>query len=314
MARLMDLIAEKLQEGSPVANRILGWTGDPAPSADSLPLRLAGALHALRIELHALADVYPPNAVDDETLWAAIDTAINKHSIRILHWLDQPPQTNEVRRAAVILPALAVAHQRYDMPVELLELGCSGGLNLRADKFRLDGPQFSLGPKDAGVVLTPDWTGIAPPETVPPIVRRAGVDLAPIDATSTAGRLKLLAYLWPDQPDRQARTTAAIETARDTPASLSAGDAGAWLTDELFAPARGRLRVVFHTVAWQYFPEDTANQALAAMENTSSPLVRIAMEADGGTGALLTLTHYPSGETQQLGRADFHGRWIEWTL
>ena len=38
------------------------------------------------------------------------------------------------------------------------------------------------------------------------------------------------------------------------------------------------------------------------------------MEADGlSPGAALTLTLWPGGETIPLGRADFHGRWVDWT-
>ena len=51
--------------------------GDPSPSADSVPLRIAGCLHALVLEGKEtwLAGVYPPDVVDDDTLWAAIHDA-----------------------------------------------------------------------------------------------------------------------------------------------------------------------------------------------------------------------------------------------
>ncbi|MEM7710731.1 MAG: DUF2332 domain-containing protein, partial [Pseudomonadota bacterium] len=37
-------------------------------------------------------------------------------------------------------------------------------------------------------------------------------------------------------------------------------------------------------------------------------------EADGGRGAAVTLTTWPSGEVRDAARADFHGRWIDWRL
>jgi hypothetical protein len=39
------------------------------------------------------------------------------------------------------------------------------------------------------------------------------------------------------------------------------------------------------------------------------------MEADGSTepGAALTLTLWPGEKVIPLGRADFHGRWVDWT-
>jgi hypothetical protein len=38
------------------------------------------------------------------------------------------------------------------------------------------------------------------------------------------------------------------------------------------------------------------------------------MEADGQRdGAALALQLWPPGKKHQIGRADFHGRWIRWT-
>lgn len=314
MSRLMALCAERLQGGSPVADRVLGWVGDPAPSADSVPLRLAGALHALKIEGLALETVYPPAEVQDDALWLAVRTALEKHEDRILDWLETPPQTNEVRRAAVLAGALSVVAKRYTDPIELLELGCSGGLNLRVDHFCVHGSAGVWGAPSSQVKIAPKWRRGQPDWAALPIVARQGVDIAPIDPTTPEGRLKLLAYLWADQPERTARTEAAIEIAEKVPADITANDAGEWLEIALAAPAPGRTRVLFHTVAWQYFPEDTKARALAAMERHDGPLVRVSMENDGGQGARVTLTHYPSGDVQELGRADFHGRWVDWRV
>ena len=313
MERLMALAAERLAPGAPVADRVLGWTGDPSPFADSVPLRLAGALHALRLEGLALSEVYPPREVPDDRLWSAVEAAFRDHEARLLEWLGQAPQTNEVRRASAILPAIAAACEGSDQPVELIELGCSGGLNLRCDRFRLDVPGGSLGDPASEVVLSPGWTGASPPVVLPTIAARTGVDVAPLDPATEAGGLGLLAYLWPDQTDRLDRTRRAIDIARATPAQIDKDDAGRWLERHLATPDRGLKRIVFHTVAWQYFPEATSRRALAAMDSATSPLVRIGMEADGAEdGARLWMTRYPEGETVELGRADFHGRWIDW--
>lgn len=312
MGRLMPMAAERLTPRTEVGDRVLRWQGDPSPYGDSVPLRLAGALHALKLDGLALSDVYPPNRVGDDRLWAAVEAALEEHAARLLAWLDRPPQTNEVRRAAALLPALAHLNARYGQPVGLLELGTSAGLNLRADQFCLVLPERMIGRDGSGVTVQPGWTGVVPAGDLPEVVDRRGVDLLPVDPESADGRLRLLAYLWPDQPERIARTEAAIEIARETPAQVDAGDAGTWLEAMLGRPAEGHLRVVCHTIAWQYFPQDTKDRALAAMKGTTEPLACIGMEADGGEGAALTLTHYPSGEVEELARADFHGRWVNW--
>lgn len=312
MGRLMPLIGERLARGTAVADRILDWPGDTTAGGDSVPLRLAGALHALKIEGLALKDVYPPNAVDDTTLWSAIEAAFTRHQARIMHWLDSPPQTNEVRRAAVLLPALAMVGKEFDAPVKLLELGASAGLNLCCDQFRLDLPGGTLGPERSSVRLSPEWTGPAPLGPLPRIIARKGVDLNPLNPSDPQDRLRLLAYLWPDQDERIARTEAAIEIAQGIDAEIAAGDAAEWTESMLADPAPDRVRVLFHTIAWQYFPETTKARALSAMQRTTTPLVRISMEADGGNGAAVTMTTWPRGETHALGRVSFHGVWVDW--
>lgn len=308
----MRLLALRMAEGRPVTDRVLGWAGDPAPNADSLPLRLAGSLQALKLKRLALSEVYPPSDPDDEALWRAINAAFDDHSDHILQWLDNPPQTNEVRRSAVILCGLTRIASLYDRPVELLELGTSGGLNLRADKYRLKLPGAGIGDANSGVVLTPDWTGPKVSPHLPLVLARSGVDLAPLDLQNSEDSLRLWAYLWPDQPERLALTTSAIQVVAGVPAKISSGDAGAWLETALATPATDRLKVVFHTVAWQYFPAATRQRAQWAMARATSPLVQLSMEADGGDGARISLTHWPEGRNEELGRADFHGRWIVW--
>ncbi len=311
-ARLMALIGDRLSADTAIGRHVLNWPGDPSVNADSVPLRLAGALNALRIEGLALRGSYPPVSVDDDTLWSDVEATLELHRERIQEWLANPPQTNEVRRAAVIICALARLHQHYDRPVELLELGASGGLNLWVDRFRLVLPGREIGPPQASVVLQPDWCGLLPAAELPVIVSRRGVDVSPLDPASPADRLRLLAYIWPDQQDRIARTEAAIRVAARTPAEISADDAGEWLETQLKHPASDRLRIVFHTVAWQYFPCPTQERCLAAFQGAQSPVVQISMEADGGEGAAIKLTHWPEGRTEEIGRADFHGRWIDW--
>lgn len=314
MARLMTLAARRLKPTNAVADRILGWKSDPSSDGESVPLRFAGALHALRLEGLALTDAYPPATADDETLWSSVESAMNAQSTRILDWLESPPQTNEVARSAAILPALAVLARRHDIPFDLYELGASAGLNLRADHYLLQHPAGVLGESESPVRLQPDWTGGPPPMSLPTIGRREGVDLRPIRPETAKGRLRLLAYLWPDQPERLARTDSAIEIARSVPAELTAGDAGDWLTAKLKEPPTDRLSVVFHTVAWQYFPPKTRETAKMALDHAGriAPLARISMEADGGRGARLDLTTWPERRTETLARVDFHGRWIDW--
>ena len=316
MGRLMALFAARLTAGSPVADLVLGWTGNPRSEADSVPLRLAGALHALKRSGHpALTSVYPPHQVDDETLWSTVTATLEAEEEFLLERLSNPPQTNEVRRASALIPTLHLLDRRYGLPIRLIEIGTSAGLNLRADQFRQETGSASYGPKDAPVRLAPGWQGPTPAPSTPQIAERIGIDLRPLDPARDADRL--LSYIWPDQPDRLAWTEAAIGLATLHPAQLIAADAVDWLHG--LTLEAGRLTLLFHTIAWQYLPGDARAEgerligATGALATDAAPLARFSMEA-AGPSAALTLQLWPGKVMLDLGRADYHGRWIEWAL
>ncbi|MCS6622478.1 DUF2332 family protein [Roseibacterium beibuensis] len=320
MGRLMSLMADRLTSDSTVGARVLAWQGDVSSAGQSIPLRLAGALHGLILDgLDAkLTAAYPPNTVSDEALWAAVDGAFTRHEARLMEWLDQFPQTNEVRRASALLPALWHLDEIYGLPLVLSELGASAGLNLSLGRFALHAPGGIGGPADSPVQLQPDWRGDAPPAPrTLAVAEAAGVDRNPLDPHDPVHALRLTAYLWPDQPHRLALTRGAIWLAGAPP---DAGDAAPWLAARLAEPHPGHLHVVFTTVAWQYFPPETQAAATAALEaagakaTRAAPLAHVSLEADGRPeGAALTLRHWPDApEPHCLGRADFHGRWVDW--
>ena len=320
-ARVLTLAARLLAPGHPVADRMRGWQGDIGNRGASLPLRFLGGLHALVLtgDCPELAACYPPNPrPDDASLAAAIETAMARHPETLMRWLDLPPQTNEVRRAAVMIAAAHWLSDKFGISRFVAsELGASAGLNLMWDRFRLDLACGIFGPRSSGVRLDPEWRGPCLPEAEIEVIDRRGVDIAPLDPHNPQDALRLTSYLWPDQPWRLERARAAIEIAE---APIDKADAGGWLTRRLAAPHPGAIHLVTHTVAWQYFSEDTCATCLDAFEEAGrratrdAPLARLSMEGDArkGEGAPIELTVWPGGRTHKLGRADFHGRWVDW--
>jgi PTH1 family peptidyl-tRNA hydrolase len=324
MGRLMPLLADRLRPDCAVARRLLDWPGDVSSNGHSVPLRLAGALHGLVLDGidEGLAAVYPPAEVGDDTLWAAIEAAMVRHEARLMAWLDAAPQTNEVRRGGALIPAIWWALARHDLPVTLSELGASAGLNLSLDHFALEVGGALHGPADSPVRLAPEWSGDGPAPRPIRVTERAGVDRNPLDPKDPAAQLRLLAYLWPDQPHRLALTRGAIALSGTVP---DRDDAAPWLARRLATPRPGQLHVVYNTIAWQYFPPETQAAATAALEEAGAratphaPLAHVAMEADGDAeGAALTVRLWPDpdgdGTARLLARVDFHGRWIAWRL
>lgn len=317
MARLLTLLADRLRPDTALTRRLVDWPGDIGPKGASVPLRLAGALHALALQGNpGLRAVYPPHETSDDALWQGVETALHTEAAFLDAFLDSPPQTNEVRRSAVLIAAGHWLAARHPLSFVLSELGASAGLNLNWDRFALQTPAGSLGPADPALTLAPDWTGPLPAPAAPRIADRAGVDLSPIDLTDPAQRLRLMAYLWPDQPHRRALTEAAIAAA---PPPLARADAIDWLAPRL-APRPGHLHLIWTTIAWQYFPPERQRlgqdliETAGARATGSTPLAWLSFEADGNSpGAALTLRLWPGDLTFALGRADFHGRWIDWT-
>lgn len=323
-ARLCALAAERLSAADgAVAARVLGWRGDPGPAGGSLPLRLAGALHALVLTgaCAELAAVYPPrhDAVDDDDLWAAVRAACRSHAAFVLERLDQAPQTNEVRRSAALFPGVATLARLFRKPVVLSELGASAGLNLQLDRYRYELAGRVLGDAASPVRIAPEWFGAPPPQAAVRVAARAGCDLHPIDPAKESERLRLLSYVWADQAERLALTRAALDLAAARPERVRAADAVDWLAERLRRPEEGAVHAVFHSISWQYLPEARRQRGrdllarAGARATAAAPLAWLRLEHDGAhPGAGLRLTLWPGGAERLIARADFHGRWVRW--
>lgn len=264
--------------------------------------------------------VYPPHNATDDALWLAVSQALTDQTDFIDTFIDSPPQTNEVRRAAALIAAGHLIASHFPNPMRVSELGASAGLNLNWDRFALDIGGTRLGPADAALTLSPDWTGETPPKTMPTVVERRGVDLNPVDP-ATDDSLRLRAYLWADQPPhRRTLTDAALALPH---AAVDKADALDWLTPRL-PHVTGQTHMIYTTVAWQYFPAEKQRQGLAMIKaagttaTPDTPLAFVQMEDDGGdNGTALTLRLWPNTTGNDhpftLGRVDFHGRWVDWT-
>jgi hypothetical protein len=323
-AKLCTLLADRLDDRTQVGRRILTWPGRPGPDGDSVPLRLAGALHALvrRGGLPRLAALYPPNPQpDDNLLWSLLSDGLLAAGAELSRWLDSPPQTNEVARSALLMAGLSVVAEAAGLPLALYELGASAGLNLVLDRYGYRLGALRIGLADAPVVLAPPWKGPPPPDAPVHVIRRRGVDRAPLNVTVPADAERLAAYIWPDQAERLARTVAAIRLAATDPPPIDRADAADWLEARLSpAPEPGVARVVMHSIAFQYFLPTTQQRIadhlarVGGQATADAPLAWLKFELDptpAGPPAL-SLTLWPDGNERVLAHADPHVRAVEW--
>ncbi len=321
-AALLDLLLDHLERRSPIGRALQDWPGDPRE--DALALRLAGGLHALVLSARApaLAAAYPGAAAagDRARLRSAVPAALEAHTDFLIAFLERPPQTNEVARAAMLLPGFLTIAADAGLPLALLELGASAGLNLHWDAYHYRLGEADWGPEDSPVRLAPEWRG-RPPPLLPKVAieSRAGCDAAPLDPGDEGDRLRLRAYVWADQTERLERLARALEVAALRPTRVEQADAASWLEARLATPAPDAATVVYHSIVWQYLGESTKAQVLDLLAargrqaKSNSPLYWLRMEpASEPRFAELRLTAWPSGRERLLARNDFHGRWIEW--
>jgi hypothetical protein len=326
-AALLTHVADDVVAGGPARQVLRGHEDDPGPSA--LSLRLMGAVHRMVLEgrAPALALTYPSvgGTGDAEAAWVALRDVLAEHRDELRAGLDQPPQTNEVGRAAALIGGLLHLAAEDPRPVRLVEIGASAGLNLRADRFRVElADGRSVGPVTSPVTLVDPWRGPVPP--LAPrlhLVERSGCDVAPVDPTTTAGRVLITSYVWPDQVDRLERLRGALDVAREEPADLVAAGAGDFL-DRIELRA-GVTTVVWHSVMWQYLdPPERARvesrlAALGAQASDRAGLAHLALEPRRRTpGAehevLVTLQTWPGGAERVLGSAGPHGVPTTWEV
>jgi len=91
------------------------------------------------------------------------------------------------------------------------------------------------------------------------------------------------------------------------------------LEAQLARPHPQALHLICHTITWQYLSDQQRARgatllARAGMRTREDePIAHLAMEPDDdGPGAAISLTLWPGDIKVALGRADFHGRWIDW--
>ncbi len=321
---LLHRVADDVAAGGPALDVLRGHEHDSGPSA--LALRLMAGVHRLVLERRApaLALTYPSvgGTGDAAAAWVALRDLLADRSDELRRVLGQPPQTNEVGRAAALVGGLLHLAAEDPRPVRLVELGASGGLNLRADRFRIeltDGR--SVGPDDSPVVLVDPWRGPLPQLRRLDVAERMGCDVAPVDPTTGEGRLGLTSYVWPDQQERLERLRGALRLAAEVPVTVETSGAGDFV-DRLDL-VDGTTTVVWHSVMWQYVPRDEQARVerrlaeLGTGAGGGAGLARLSLEPRRRTpGAdhefLVVLQTWPAGPPRVLGSATPHGLPTTW--
>lgn len=326
MHALLTGAADDIAAGGVCAELLAPHAADTAGSA--LPLRLAAGLHRLVLERRApeLALHYPSvgGTAAVARVWPAAERACREHLDTLRALVDEPVQTNEVGRSAALLGVLLHAVAVTGLPVRLLEVGASAGLNLRVEAFAYEiDDDVVLGAADSPVRLVHPWAaGPRPPSADVYVVSRAGCDPAPLDPGSPADRLVLTSCVWADQLVRFERLRAAFDVAARRPVDVERAGAASWLAPQLAEPQEGAVTVVWHSVVWQYLDpaeRDAVQRLLSDAGDRSTraaPLVHAGLEPErvGDTTTYRVQARlWPGRARVHLADGHGHGPPLRWT-
>lgn len=229
--------------------------------------------------------------------------------------------TNEVRRAACLLPAFATIARESPEPLQLIEIGASAGLNLFWDRYDHDyGIGGTIGREPPALRLHCDLRGgfgaFRLPSRIPRIGVRIGIDPDPMDLGNPDDLAWLRALIWPEQRDRAERLlTAAQLVGADRP-DMRAGLGNDLLRDAFGALPESGTACIFHSFTLNQFSADAKArfEALLGALGESRPLYRIGLEWGNAEAPELRLWYHHQGQVSErlLAHCDAHGAWIVW--
>jgi len=229
-------------------------------------------------------------------------------------------QTNQVQRALVLRLGLALVRRVTTAPVCVVEVGCSAGLNLRADRYA-----YSVGTATFGDLASPVRIAVDIPAAdllpdltdLPAIADAVGVDLEPPDPADDNDRAWLRALVWPENTHQAAQLTAALDLVAADPPRVVRGDVIDIGPAIAAALPRSLPRLVVHTATRIHVPHERrpAFDAAIAAFGAHGPMLHLALEDDqrtapsGRHGVGLTATD--AAGTRVMAIADGHLAWLE---
>jgi hypothetical protein len=300
-----------------------------SPAESHVPNNLHAAARFLLLSGidHPLAAAYEPGF--DGDIGSLFCDLVLSHPEEIVELLTtRYVQTNEVNRTAAIAPLLNLIAARERAGLALIDIGCSAGLNLLLDRYRIEVGNVSLGPADARLRLEAESRGADALVEPAEIAWRRGVDRNPIDVTDLDEARWLESLVWPDHPERLARLRAAIAEAQADPPAMVRADAIDGLRKALADAPPQLLTVIVTTWVVFYFDEQLRREFEAEIVGAGRPTAWLAMEMNGvvpdievppppeGEGEVSVMTLVSAGAGRPvtrefLGFTHPHGAWVD---
>ena len=318
---LLDAATSDLLDGGAVYSILEDKVDDPDGSA--LALRFMAAVHRLVLTGKApeLAEHYPSagGAAGREGAAEAFLAVVEAHEDELREDSRRPLQTNEVGRCSALVGGFLTVAERFQLPLDVLELGASAGFNLRWDHYLYEARGETWGDAGSPVRLCDYNTDNALPfHVTPEVASRRGCDPNPIDPLTEDGRVALLSFVWPDQAGRIRLLRGAMDVAARVPVRVDRAPASSWLKETLDDRGPGVATVVFHSIVWQYMDEEEQAAVTAAIEaagaraTSETPVAWLRMEpSEDMEHVEVRLQTWP-GDDRLIATSGYHGTGVRW--
>ena len=243
--------------------------------------------------------------LSERASWDDVRAALRDEADFLRDWIaTERVQTNEPRRCWWLLPCFLEVGRRHALEeLDVVELGCSGGLNLIWDRYGYEYEHAVVPgePSFGGEERSPVPLGLLGRFVT--VRTRVGVDLAPPDLRTDDGVRLLKSFVWGDQAQRLADVDAAVGVWRREPPEIVVGD----MLEELPALLARGPNLVFSTAAINYLPRERREQLRALIADARVPFVETWQHRDG--------SHDYYGlfvDGDEVAHAEFHGAWLDW--
>ena len=329
-ATLLERAADDVEASGPCWDVLLDEAERGSDKGGSaLALRFMASVHRLVLAGHApdLAKHYPSTGgtyQDDESAWEAFRSAVEEHVEDLRPFVRRQCQTNEVGRAAALVGGFLLVARATGLPLRILEVGASAGLNLRWDRYLYRAGDLAWGDPVSPVRFDDVYEGRPPFDVRASVAERRGCDLDPVDPATDHGRLSLRSSVWADQTRRFELLEGALQVAAEVPAGVDRADAAGWVPEQLARPEEGMATVVFHSGVMDQLPLVARTQLRTAFDDAgshatrSAPLAWLRMEGSYSYAQLRFLPHevwlttWPGREERKLADTGAHGRPVRW--
>lgn len=139
----------------------------------------------------------------------------------------QVQYTSLWRASSLVLGFSVIDRKLNDEPIAMLDIGTGAGFLMLWDKFAYDYGIHRIDTPDAALHLNCEVGGVLRPpfpQTMPQIIARKGVDIAPIDLNNDADRLWLQASVPPDEHEHAQHIKQGIQALQRYQPEIVAGD------------------------------------------------------------------------------------------